>query len=200
MAGGMPSRPRTHGDGDGEPAQLSVNGTDRTYRARTAGSIRRPARVFATLPNRHCDRTFTPWEFCASNMNSKPRRAAALGAAAICFVCRRHRATLERSDRHRCIAAVFATGTRVTRGSGCPLHMRVSASLARSAVVGANWRRGVRKRRPPWFPTSVWGAILGERAGCPNATQPEPVTVSASFIRPRRGNWQAVCGAWRIWR
>ena len=34
-------------------------------------------------------------------------------------------------------------------------------------------------------------------AGCPNATQPEPVTVSMLFIRPPAGNWQVGCAIWR---
>jgi hypothetical protein len=34
-------------------------------------------------------------------------------------------------------------------------------------------------------------------AGCPNATQPEPVTVSMLFIRPAAGNWQVRYGIWR---
>ena len=35
---------------------------------------------------------------------------------------------------------------------------------------------------------------LVDVTGCPNATQPESVTVSMFFIRPRMGNWQVACG------
>jgi hypothetical protein len=35
---------------------------------------------------------------------------------------------------------------------------------------------------------------LVDATGCPNATQPEPCTVSAFFLRPGRGNWQVGCG------
>jgi hypothetical protein len=52
----------------------------------------------------------------------------------------------------------------------------------------------VRKRHPPWFPVS--GSHFGGRAGCPNATQPESVTVSTFFIRPRIVNWQVACELW----
>jgi hypothetical protein len=52
----------------------------------------------------------------------------------------------------------------------------------------------VRKRHPPWFPVS--GSHFGGRAGCPNATQPESVTVSMFFIRPCIGNWQVACELW----
>jgi hypothetical protein len=40
------------------------------------------------------------------------------------------------------------------------------------------------------------GSRCGGRAGCPNATQPEPVTVSMFFIRPHIGNWQVACWLW----
>ncbi len=33
--------------------------------------------------------------------------------------------------------------------------------------------------------------------GCPNATQPEPFTVSILFLRPPALNWQVACGIWQ---
>src|SRR5580704_1819854 len=73
---------------------------------------------------------------------------------------------------------------------------RESALLAgppSSARFGAE---GGRKLDPPWVPSFSWGATLGAGfrlafAGCPNATQPEPVTVSTFFLKPRTVNWQA---------
>jgi hypothetical protein len=41
--------------------------------------------------------------------------------------------------------------------------------------------------------------LLADVTGCPNATQPEPFTVSDFFLRPRKGNWQAICGIWPDW-
>ena len=38
---------------------------------------------------------------------------------------------------------------------------------------------------------------LVDVTGCPNATQPEPFTVSTLFLRPPKGNWQVICGIWR---
>ena len=35
--------------------------------------------------------------------------------------------------------------------------------------------------------------ILADATGCPDATQPEPFTVSILFIRPGTGNWQVAC-------
>lgn len=142
MAGGMPLRPRSLGDGGGEPAQLSVNGTDRIDRARSQASIRRPARVPITLPSRHCDRTFTPWELCASNMNSKPRRAAALGAAAICFVCRRYRATFERRWRYPPRARASREAPAVLFIGGYRRRLLVPPSSARIGAAG--FESGVR--------------------------------------------------------
>ena len=38
---------------------------------------------------------------------------------------------------------------------------------------------------------------LVDVTGCPNATQPEPFTVSILFLRPPAPNWQVACGLWR---
>jgi hypothetical protein len=40
---------------------------------------------------------------------------------------------------------------------------------------------------------------MADVTGCPNATQPEPFTVSTPFLRPAQGNWQVICGFWPDW-
>ena len=192
----MPLAPRRIGDGKRGPARLSVNGTDRGLRARRSASTEQPASV-GTSP---CQPDLTsaslgkicPWKTCASNMNSKPWRAAAPGR------CRDFFRLLTASARHCSGSVVRHWHARHARGSGCPFsrgyrrRLLVSPSLARFAPQ--EFETGVRKRHPPWFPVS--GSHFGGRAGCPNATQPEPVTVSRFFIRPRIGNWQVACGLW----
>jgi len=96
-------------------------------------------------------------------------------------------------------AALFATGTRVAREAPAVLFLEgigVACSFRRlwRDLAPQEFETGVFKRRPPWFPVS--GSHFGGRAGCPNATQPEPVTVSTFFIRPRMGNWQVACALW----
>jgi len=96
-------------------------------------------------------------------------------------------------------AALFATGTRVAREAPAVLFLEgigVACSFRRlwRDLAPQEFETGVFKRRPPWFPVS--GSHFGGRAGCPNATQPEPVTVSMIFIRPRMGNWQVACALW----
>jgi hypothetical protein len=84
----------------------------------------------------------------------------------------------------------------VTHGVPAVLFLKGIGLLAgppSSARFGAE---GVRKLDPPWVPSFSWGATLGAGfrlafAGCPNATQPEPVTVSTFFLKPRTVNWQA---------
>jgi hypothetical protein len=189
MTGGVSFAPRRIGDGERKPARLSVKGTDRILRGR---SICRPASV-RTLPFRHCDRTCTsvgkigPW-MCASNMNSKPRWAAALGAAAISVVRRPHR-------RDARVRKRLAAGARHARGSRCLFpqgyrrRLLVPPSLA---LLGAEQAFESGVRCGPCRPN--WRNHDRGRAGCPNATQPEPVTVSVLFIRPGMGNWQVICG------
>ena len=101
---------------------MSVNGTDRGLRARRSVSTEQPASVgtspcqpdltwasagkafpWKTFPRKTCLR-----KTCASNMNSKPWRAAAPGAAAISFACLRHR-------RDTVPVALSAIGTHVAR-------------------------------------------------------------------------------------
>ena len=91
------------------------------------------------------------------------------------FACSRHR-------RDTVPAALLATGTRVAREAPAVLFLKgigVACSFRRlSAHFGAARvsKQEFETRRPPSFP--VFGSHLGGRAGCPNATQPEPVTVS----------------------
>jgi len=175
MAGGVPLRPRALGDGDGEPAQLSVNGTDRTYRARSLASIRRPARVLTTLPSRHCDRTFTPWELCASNMNSKPRRAAALGR------CRNFLRLLTAS-RHARLAPVAAFATaRASREAPAVLfiggyrrRLLVPPSSARIGAAGfeSGVRRGSRSLLREPFLANVPDALTRHNRNLSPSTHP----------------------------
>jgi len=71
-----------------------------------------------------------------------------------------------------------------------PCSLRVSGSLVRPRAqrAGAPERieSGVHLRSP-------FGSRRGGRAGCPDGTQPEPLTVSDPFLRPLARNWQAAC-------
>jgi hypothetical protein len=179
MRAAMPFAPRRIGADERGLAQLSVNGMDRKPRARHRGATGEPARV-ATLPHRP-DRTST----CASNMNSKPRGAAALRAAA---------RSLRADGSARCRFRAFRHW-RASREAPAVLFLE-------GIGVACSFRQGRRAFAPDGFgsdirlvPVVVSGNPNGGRAGCPNATQPEPVTVSVPFLRPRVGNWQAGCGA-----
>jgi hypothetical protein len=167
-------------------------------------SICRPAGV-GTPPRQHFDRTSAclgktfPWKTfprktcprktCASNMNSKPRlRQQRLALRRLLSLAHGIGATLNR-QRTALLARASRAGLRLSSFS------RVSASLARSAVVGAvlapkRLESGVHAG------SRVSGSHYRGRAGCPNATQLEPVTVSAFFLRPIIGNWQVACGLW----
>jgi hypothetical protein len=188
---------------------LSVNGTDRIGRGRQPVSIRWPAGA-GTPPRQQFDRTSAclgktrpwktfPWKTfprktfprktCASNMNSKPRlRQQRLALRRLLSLAHGIGATLNR-QRTALLARASRAGLRLSCFS------RVSASLARSAVVGAvlapkRLESGVHAG------SRFSGSHYRGRAGCPNATQLEPVTVSASFLRPIIGNWQVACGLW----
>src|SRR5208282_3216758 len=89
----------------------------------------------------------------------------------------------------------LAPGTCLTPEAPVVPFSRVSASLARPAVIGAFLApEGFSKAASAVVPVVFSGSQYGGRAGCPNATQPEPVTVSMLFLRPRVGNWQAAYG------
>src|SRR5580704_2908467 len=101
--------------------------------------------------------------------------------------CRDFFRLLTASARHCSGSVVRHWHARRARGSGCPLSRGYRRRFARSAVFGAFWRHKSSKHE---FESDIRpgsrfsGSHFGGRAGCPNATQPEPVTVSTFFIRP----------------
>jgi hypothetical protein len=87
--------------------------------------------------------------------------------------------------------ALLARASRAGLRLSC--FSRVSASLARSAVVGAVL--APKRLESCVHPGSRFsGSHYRGRAGCPNATQLEPVTVSTFFLRSLIVNWQVVFG------
>ncbi len=127
---------------------MSLNETVRSAPVRLVGSVRDGAPP--SVPSPACGggkgggpphrskRTST----CASNMNSKPCWAAALGATAVSLDC----------SRHRCDAiptALFAAVTGVTREAPAVLFIKGIGVACRPAVLRALAPEGVRKRRPP---------------------------------------------------
>ncbi len=182
----MPLPPRRIGDGERGPATLSVNGTDRKTRARQGGLVPRASRRLNTAapirPNldmrlEHELQTVV-WQ---QRSGAAAISQIAYGIGAIAF--QQHLALLVHASRAR---------LRLSWSS------RVSASLARSAAVGAarfrkplafeNYgARGVRKRHPPGSRSLSGGAISVGLAGCPNATQPEPKPSADPSYGPRRG-------------
>jgi hypothetical protein len=71
-----------------------------------------------------------------------------------------------------------------------PYSLRVGVSSFRSVGPLLAPERSETVRSNPTF---GWGH-RGGRAGCPDGTQPEPLTVSPSFLRPPTWNWQAGLG------
>ncbi len=141
-------------------------------------------------PNERCHDASNGPVTCASNMNSKPH----LGRQRVAPP--RFLSLLTASARCDAGSAFAPAATRSRARLRLSSSLRVSASLARSAssapdLVGPMAPQGVRKRRPPRSRHHLKGDNRGGRAGCPNATQPEPFTVSTFFIRPPAGNWQA---------
>ena len=138
-----------------------------------------------------------PWEgFSLEDLRLEHELQTVAGSSA--RRCRDFFRLLTASARHLTGSDVRHWHARHARGSGCLLprgyrrRLLVPPSLA--PFGAARVRNRSSKRRPPWFPVS--GSHFGGRAGCPNATQPEPVTVSTFFIRPCIGNWQVACGLW----
>jgi hypothetical protein len=145
-------------------AQLSVKGTDRIPRGLQAEEVREPASAACTPPCQ-MDRTST----CASNMNSKPRLRRQR-------LARPQFLSLLTDWRDIVTAAWRCWHARRARSSGCP------------ALRGH--RR--RFRVPPSGVRPAPAIFLGEpnladMPGCPNATQPEPVTVSVPSYGSRQG-------------
>ena len=153
------------------------SGTDRGLRARPAKSVGGPA---SAAKRRHAGSIELR---CASNMNSKPRWTAAPGAAAITLACSRYRRSVP--------TAIRCQRTHRTVGHRLPYSLRVSALLVPLPSARC-WRRSGNEsvRSSP----VIGRSHRGGRAGCPDGTQPEPLTVSRSFLRPPAGNWQAACG------
>jgi hypothetical protein len=74
-------------------------------------------------------------------------------------------------------SALICCRTRARGQSGCPAPLRVSARLLRphrsARLAPERIESGVRRSR-------FFGSHRGGRAGCPDGTQPEPLTVSTS--------------------
>jgi len=134
--------------------------------------------------------------------------ATALGAAAI---------PLDAHGCHAIAAKRCAPGLCVTLKIPAVLkNPRVSASLVRLRFHGAaacrnhwSFRQWLsqQQRRSGSKPDIRLAPViflqepfLADVTGCPNATQPEPFTVSVFFLRPPKVNWQVICGIWLDWR
>jgi hypothetical protein len=110
--------------------------------------------------------------------------------------------------QHRSSGFMRRWHARCARGSGCPHPRGHSAALRRHRRhlcpehdSNKIWCRSGSKATSASLPSSFSGSqfrrTITAFAGCPNATQPEPVTVSTLFIRPPAGNWQVGRGIWR---
>ena len=90
----------------------------------------------------------------------------------------------------------WAADTRLTRE--VPVVLFLEGTRRRSSQLHAarTRRRGLKSgvRLAPVI--ILRETITADVPDCPNATQPEPVTVSMIFIRPRMGNWQVAFGHW----
>jgi hypothetical protein len=130
---------------------------------------------------------------CASNMNSKPhdgaaalkrRRGFSIAHGIGAIPCRQH-VTLP-TGRPR-VAPVVLFPLRASASLACPEFL--GAGSCRTCGAGKGVESGIRPA-----PVIILGeTIAADVPGRPNATQPEPFTVSVLFIRPRPGNWQAGC-------
>jgi len=121
--------------------------------------------------------------------------ATALGAAAISLNCSRYGATwCQQLGWHAIAREVPAV--LILEGVGVALRRRHPVRRGRDLIERLAPERcesGVRLA-PVIF---LREQILADVTGCPNATQPEPFTVSILFLRPGRGNWQVACGIWQ---
>jgi hypothetical protein len=106
--------------------------------------------------------------------------------------------------RH-CASRLWHAGR--ARGSGCP-HLRGRRYALRRHQHPVRWSHNMAQNEqsvPERFESAVRLApviFFGEPnlvdvTGCPNATQPEPFTVSVLSLRPQAPNWQVACGLWR---
>jgi hypothetical protein len=85
--------------------------------------------------------------------------------------------------------------TRRTASAGCPIPQGYRRLIV-SHPSARCWRRSGAKPSAA-TPRFAWGH-RGGRARCPDGIQPEPLTVSPPFLRPRTGNWQAGRGICRV--
>jgi hypothetical protein len=174
MRPGVPCVPRRIGDGGRQAGRLSVNGNGSEISNAQSGIAPRwreqrwNARAsIETNLNFHGEDLRLEHEL--QTVSAERQRA------------RRYRgfsSVLAASALSRAGSSVFAADTRIARGFRLSSSSRVSASL--TCPPPPRWLpEGVRKRRPPRSRHHFWGDDPGGRAGCPNATQPEPFTVSA---------------------
>jgi len=143
---------------------------------RQAVFVRETASAALALPHRS-KQTST----CASNMNSKPQWD---GSARRC------------RDFIR-LPTVSAAALSNTIAAGTSAELRFALLLAgigfyhsfriRRRIVGA----GADRKRCPPAPAIGSGATAADLPDALTETQPETLTVSASFLRPPPGNWQA---------
>jgi len=101
-----------------------------------------------------------------------------------------------------CSSSFAAAGTRVAHEVPAVLISEGVGVALRRRRRPVRWRDDSKELlAPERFESGVRLApviFLGEpnpadATGCPNATQPEPFTVSVLFLRPRAGNWQVAC-------
>jgi hypothetical protein len=131
----------------------------------------------------------------ALNITPNPHGgAAAPGAAASSLICLQHRrdsapaaVRLLASDRAR-----FRSSSSL-KGIGVALFRVLGAGSCSDPSRRRSFESGIRLAPVIIARETVLaqGDSFGGRAGCPTATQPEPITVSPSFIRLPAGNWQA---------
>ncbi len=105
-----------------------------------------------------------------------------------------------------CSSGFPAAGTRFAHEVPAVLILKGVGVALRRQRRPVRWRvNSIEPPAPERFESGVRLApviFIGEPnpadvTGCPNATQPEPFTVSVLFLRPRTGNWQVACEIWR---
>jgi hypothetical protein len=175
-------QPRRIGGGGRRTDRLSVNETDRKFRARQTDATAEGPDGAAT-PRRFRPNLNVFWEDSRLEHELQTAYGAAARKAPPRALGRRRHHAMQRNSSELPTPALRA---RLRLSSS----LRVAASLACPAVLPRTGAGGGRKRRPPRSRHHRWGDRRGGRAGCPDATQPEPFTVSPSFIRPSAVNWQ----------
>ena len=165
---------------------MSVNGTDRKSRVRQAGSIGEWANAAWALPHQ-------------LGANLDLRLEHELQTA----IVRRQRLAPPRVLQFLTVSAMACQQRplgccRARREVPVVLSLKGIGAASASRIPLRTRARGGFESRIRLAPVIILQreTIHGGRAGCPNATQPEPFTVSPTFIRPQTGNWQAACGIW----